>query len=158
MKVGIETKRRAAALVEKSGLGLREVAKMIGTSYSTLWNFLYGKTENFGKIQNLADILGVSLYHLTTGSFEDEPRHRVRAAEPMRKDAFNLTPSPVEVAKMALLAQMEGKDPQAAAADYVSRKSRELLKSKKGWSVVKRAMQDLTEKIAEPNKTPSKKK
>lgn len=71
MKVNLETKKRAAQLVEKSGLSIGALARKIGTSYSTLWNFLYGDTRNFGKIQELADELGLTLYQLTTKNLDD---------------------------------------------------------------------------------------
>lgn len=71
MRVTPETKKRALIYVEKSGLSIDFLAKKIGTSYSTLWNFLKGETRNFGKIQELANELGISLYQLTTENYED---------------------------------------------------------------------------------------
>lgn len=88
MRVTLETKKRAALLVEQSGLSLNALAKAVGVSYSTLWNFLNGDTRNFGKIQELADALGVSLYELTTGSFREEPSRRAQAADSARDQAF----------------------------------------------------------------------
>jgi hypothetical protein len=81
MKVSLETKKRTAQLVEKSGLGIGLLAKKIGTSYSTLWNFLYGDTRNFGKIQELADELGLSLYQLTTKNLDDNAARLATASD-----------------------------------------------------------------------------
>ena len=80
--VTIEAKKRTANLVEKSGFSVGNLAKRIGTSYSTLWNFLHGDTRNFGKIQELADALGVTLYQLTTGNLDSAPTPAMIAADP----------------------------------------------------------------------------
>jgi|SRR6185312_2036652 len=68
MKVDTETKQRAAQKFEQLDLKVESVAKKIGTSYSTLWNFLYGKTHNFGSLSQLAEEMGVSIEYLLTGS------------------------------------------------------------------------------------------
>lgn len=60
-------KKRAAAAFEDSGKSQEDAAKAIGVSQSTLWNFLYGKTKNFGNIVELCRYFEITLDWLMTG-------------------------------------------------------------------------------------------
>lgn len=61
MKVDDEIKKKLANRIQERSLGLTELSAKIGTSYSTLWNFLYGQTRNFSKLPQLANLLDFSL-------------------------------------------------------------------------------------------------
>lgn len=67
MKIGIETKQRAARIVKERNIDVAPLARKVGVSQSTLWNFLFGKTHNFGNLQQLAVEIGVSLDWLLNG-------------------------------------------------------------------------------------------
>lgn len=68
MNTNADIKARAVQAVENSEKKLGVTAKEIGTSYSTLWNFLYGKTGNFGSLDALATACGVKLDWLLSGT------------------------------------------------------------------------------------------
>lgn len=72
MKSDPNVKLRAAALADKlikdKKYNQETLAQAVGVSQSTLWNFLWGKTKNFGELARLADALNVSFDYLMTGS------------------------------------------------------------------------------------------
>ncbi len=67
MDIKKEVKNRALKRADELGLTIGDLHKKIGTSYSTLWNFLKGTTGNFGKLVELANELQVPLTWLLTG-------------------------------------------------------------------------------------------
>jgi lambda repressor-like predicted transcriptional regulator len=61
MQIDDEIKKKLVARIEERELKLPRLSKQLGTSYSTLWNFLYGQTINFSKLPQLAKLLDFSL-------------------------------------------------------------------------------------------------
>lgn len=128
MQMTHEAKKRIADLIEKRQLKLAPLAKKIGTSYSTLWNFIHGETENFGKIQPLADALGVSLSWIqhggdmadTTQRYADNKASKHSAGEHFYKNEFQHTIAldvGIELAIKA--ATLGGKKPSEDVLDFV---------------------------------------
>ena len=129
MRIDHEAKKRIAAVIEKRQLKLAPLAKTIGTSYSTLWNFVYGNTENFGKLQILADALGISLDWIQYGDNGSDPRQRFHdnaspafhASEHMHKNNFQAVTIPLSVGvELAIKAALQGgKKPADEVLDFV---------------------------------------
>lgn len=83
MKIVREIKEILATEIETRGLSLTGIAREIGVSQSTLWNLVYGKTENFGKLPQLAKALGIPIERLIS----DQPITAKNSPEPILIEA-----------------------------------------------------------------------
>lgn len=128
MHLNPEAKKRVASVIEKRQLKLAPIARKIGTSYSTLWNFVYGETENFGKIQPLADILEISLEWIQKGGDLPDPQKRFtdntstkhNVSEHIHKNVFHNSISLSVGIELAIKAALSGsKTPSEDTLNFV---------------------------------------
>lgn len=66
-------KQRARQAFDATGKSQDVIAATIDVRQSTLWNFLYGETKNFGKISEFCEAVGITLDWLLTGISGEPP-------------------------------------------------------------------------------------
>lgn len=98
MKIDRKMKDIIASAIEERGLSHTAIAKKIGVGQSTLWNFIYGKTENFGKLPQLADAVGLPLATLLgkDKASPDHPIDREVFIDAVIKAALNESETPAQ--------------------------------------------------------------
>jgi len=82
MEATAEVKHRLSSLIETRKVSLAPLAAKIGVSQSTLWNFIYGDTKNFSKLQRLATELNISLDWILSGDGVSHGNGKVPANSP----------------------------------------------------------------------------